>query len=526
MALAFVTYMNNHLPPFRCADDLPEDVSERINLLYEKERQLLDLEAQMHILCAERDKLRIELSRYLVSEEIGTNGSSIALYARTGPVILRCPDEVLEMVFSLYLHPCHTHIRTLLLVCKRFNHIIENSAKFWSRIQILDARYLFNRIAEPSSELYISTCMKRSQDLPINVELHFYEFPHSEATYLSTVASSFTNIIGHEDAFSEMIYQLHDGWWDSDPTSYMKEADNALRILTGPEDVYLQRWNTLSITLPEDDTMANYVWGKLDAATSNLTTVKIYGYPENWINEAEDSDTYFPKLSSAKRLRLPLGRSLFDFKVSPDILQHLEMEISTVINVLQEISAFHALETLRLHVTEIGLPNSPKFAIHLPSLKELGLSGYYRFITHLDFDFPNLKLLSLNGDVSHHVVPQISPHHLRWMAPSFKNHTMEGFPLNSLLLTYPMIQTLTIPAIFKQEAIMIIAKCEAEEGASQLTRLKLEYENGYIECLELSEALLALREVHAQPETQQTSIQSRFHPMASEFNEERDGDLY
>lgn len=389
-------------PQYPCADEFPQDLRKRVNLLHAKERKLADLEAQLRILREECDDIRLEISRYLVQTDLNTGNGP--LYTRKGAPLSRCPDEILTNIFSFYLIDRHISIRRLLLVCKRWNRLIMRSPRMWARIQILNIDpFIEWPSEEPLARRYITACMNRSNNLSMDIRLNLSGLNLNAREYRRELARCSTLGFGEyalefeideTDEIDEEVLcdYVHSALHDLTSACHCLDRNPSDNSSSGEHcGSFIHRWSTLSITLPYQTITTNYIWECISDVTSRLTTISITGYTGNWVEELEDYNTRLPDFPAVKTLILPLGRSLLDFRVSSTSLRHLSIHFYRDLTTLRELSHFERLEGLKLCGIHKVRWLEPRFAIILPSLKKLALSGHYEVLNHLDLRLPGLS---------------------------------------------------------------------------------------------------------------------------------------
>jgi hypothetical protein len=171
----------------RVGSEYRADVAESVQLLiqqfYQEENRIAHLEAGLHQLRGKHEDLRQELAPYRITASSTTPTLHVGHpvdqkhNGRSVPPIHRCPDEVLYLIFEQCVTPSYYHrfIRRLLLVCKRWYDIVINRAKLWAQVEIVSWD-LFD-FSIPNSQLpYISTCMVRSKDVPMEATVDLSDF--------------------------------------------------------------------------------------------------------------------------------------------------------------------------------------------------------------------------------------------------------------------------------------------------------------------------------------------------------------
>jgi hypothetical protein len=181
---------------------LPDDIKEKIRLFRKQEKLKSHLAAQLEEAQRAHAQLERELapySDYLMLEEqkITRNVDRIVHSTQGGP-IFHCPEEVLLEIFQYYLIDYHPNIRILLRVCKDWNRIVMHRPTLWIRIQTpdkLEHGQDFDDLVTP----YVRACLKRSQNLPLDIELNLERLPSFAKYAISYLYESLADIVDKKD---------------------------------------------------------------------------------------------------------------------------------------------------------------------------------------------------------------------------------------------------------------------------------------------------------------------------------------
>lgn len=302
---------------FYCLDkystDVPEVISKKIALFYEQDSkianmksQLNDLRARLENLEKEHRWLRKELKPYSIPPEkpsnnlkFGTNQVNTVLH------IDRLPHDILYMVFKIYLEYDHHDIWKLASVSRGWNRFIMDCPGLWAQIQITTdtdhpIQYSFQH---PLS--YISACLERSQDLPLDISLRFDGFPTPDDSIQTTLTDTDGAVIDTSDI--ENLVDPSWGWdLDFDSPSYCWLFNRFFDRLVGINGQRMTRWSRLYIDVGYDRPLSASILKRLRGPLPNLKHLNMQGFPRT--GDDEHDTTFFSQgltdLSAVTSLKL------------------------------------------------------------------------------------------------------------------------------------------------------------------------------------------------------------------------------
>jgi hypothetical protein len=452
-------------------------MEEQIGALHEQAMEILALETRLATLRQKYNRLREELSPYTMQMDLITFPSTIAT------PILRCPEDILYMIFHLYLAQGHQQIRTLLLVCKGWNQFVMNTPKLWARLHIVDAYDLFTLRTRRSKKPYISACMERSCNLKLDVILDLENFPNQFTLAQQEITACALDVLPKfQHQHFRRLFDNETSYFIAE--NYTIQMEKALEHLLGPQGKHLERWGMLNLTLPSTlvDNIRERIWRSLVNVTPNLVAFEIRNAPESWDRVSMGLlGPHFLDLSAAKKVTLHMAKPISYFHFSPAMLERLTIMFEDLsdLNDLNHLTKLRELHLCgRVDFTPLQMES---LSITLPRLQRLVLSGYYKSLALVKFELPKLEVLTLRFNGALPPLPEVSP-----MQIDFYCHAISGPEdisqnningIDILLYSYPAIRTLTIRKTLQAAALDVIATRKAMKKLPNLTRLIIK-ENG------------------------------------------------
>lgn len=487
----------------RYQQDLPRPIQRKISLFSKQEKLMADLRAQLETLEREHGQLELELVPYLLNSLSIQPSSAPKARISNAIAVHRLPEEILCMVFEYYLNSHHNRIRRLLLVCKRWHHLVMNSPKLWTRINLQHPERLLETYSQLSDRQYITACVERSQGLSLDVTLDFGSFPTASKWLQGKIQSCILASIDPDDRYCEFVTYTKNAIFFESP-KYEAEVDTALQHISGKDNEHMKRWSALHISFNKSSTEEGPEFGwmlfrRLTGHTPNLKTLQIEGlleYPFP-ISHPEWLSQILPDLSSITQL--DFTQSSFGFlKLPPGTLQHLRFYYHSL-NSLHDIqwSLFSSLHTLimnyrrRENVTESN-QDDPPFTICLPSLHKLQLGWISPSISigRVTFDCPLLEEVVMNNWTHPGNLPVLSPHRVRWVIDrDFDMYFARPGKLTTILdtavMSFASARHWSFSENLKPIVLSAIPHYLKEQKLSFASGIDIEHYNGDIERVDL-----------------------------------------
>jgi hypothetical protein len=312
--------------------------------------------------------------------------------------------------------------------------------------------------------------------------------------YIAKSLAQHAIAITHEDEHDVIIAQIRDQNWYFFSTWFDSQFERVIEHLIGTDGEHIKRWRTITLRLPDDIDMAIRVWNILARGLKAVENVFLEGFPP------ASPDIFIPDFGTVKNFHLAAGDPEMPpftrFGLSPSTLKHLKIEVKTRIIDLAELSHFQQLRTLYLCTyldNEGNLSESLDFSISLPHLETLTLSGNYRVLALLSFDFPSLDLLTVIWRPDS-PLPAIHPRHIRVSTPSIIQFIKGRLVIRDCISDCirncippsNALESITIDHIserddIKDEVKEVVAQSKLEGMAPSLTQIIVEYRNGEVE---------------------------------------------
>lgn len=326
------------------------------------------------------------------------------------------PTEILLQIFQWYLNHNHSHIRRLMLVCRRWNEIIIDSQTLWGKLVISIEKY-----ESPSTTRqrmpYIKACLQRSGDKPLDITMDF-----EGAAYIDNFGiGALEKLIGDQflDAnysdylANEQMKRRLNFWagrinWKSCPLNYGMKAQYMLllRLVIGAQGEHMLRWKYFSCRVPssEDSNLpAKDVWLLFSHPTPILESLSLCGFRDSQEYEpALRGVTIFPRLPKLRRLDI-LGMSL-EFSrllVVPRLIETMDIDQFKDVRSYWKLFTLTELVTLKICYNDnVRIPYVSFFPCRstLPRLKLFEVVGEAKVFPLFElFHLPALETLILRG---------------------------------------------------------------------------------------------------------------------------------
>ncbi|KAG8784929.1 hypothetical protein FRC16_002087 [Serendipita sp. 398] len=340
-----------------------------------------DLEQQLSTARTTYNALKNELTPYL-------NDSSVI---KPGPITC-IPRELLVEMFKLYLGAAgHQCIRTLLLICRQWHHLVADTPSLWTTIHVKPPSLSVNcQTPYPYSQLllYVKTCLQRCGTLPLDVLVDFGHHQHSAKEFAKfRVRLAVKPLVDTMcDTTSEWCKKLVSAPISGSHSVKLEyqQLRNALRLLIGPDGCHRSRWKTLKFFCLDWEDQHQALAEMLGEALPNLVSL-----------EADTKIEQFNEIPSLRVLKYPnSGMRAFDGLSS----QNIEcLGIGSLgpshFQLLGALCSLRELSYTPLCVRECSFPNSTNI-LKLPLLRRLILRSHVHTCT-VQFDLPCLESLTL-----------------------------------------------------------------------------------------------------------------------------------
>ncbi|KAG9051928.1 hypothetical protein FS842_010812 [Serendipita sp. 407] len=356
-------------------DDLHPSVETKISELARHRALVHDLEQKLSVAREVCGALEIELSPYLEFPSV-IKSCRISLL----------PSELLVEIFTLYLKSVgHPFIRRLILVCRRWHHLVVRTASLWTTIH---AKPIYPSVQHPNPyselRLYIKACLQRSETLPLDINIKFtwhVDSPDDLAalqiraiaeplidTSHRETAEWFRRIRGEQTSASQAVKREH---------QYLLDA---IRLLVSHQS----RWRTLRFSAPGWKSAHRIPREILAEASPNLV-----------LFHTDTKLSVFGEMPSLKALKVHLFDNLVEEIFNKDGIERLDVKYlaSTGFKMLANWASLRELRCTYQCRGSYSRGNSRE-VIRLPVLRNLTLYGY-NHPCHNDFDLPSLVHMTL-----------------------------------------------------------------------------------------------------------------------------------
>ncbi|KAG8831508.1 hypothetical protein FRC18_006431 [Serendipita sp. 400] len=417
-------------------------------------QQITHLAGQLFFHIQEYHKIKECLKNRCDTSSGPTPGpNDMRMMARRAPPIYRCPNEVLACIFEAISEDGSHLMQPLLLVNKRFHHVVMDYPRLWTKIFLCinDSLEEVNQLSEP----YIKTCLLRSMDVPLDIRLDYHSIGDADAFLWTNMRDSLIQCLGGKEKADEFVSSI-DIFGLGCPL-YEQRLDHALNLislLTDPdqEKVSTQRWGSLVVSLPRSNIFAGIrIWETITKmGTPKLHTLVIYGddgYADFSFQDVEGWDDWgsppevFPDLSTVVHLSIKDVTAAL-VPVNLTLLKSLDIQLNLNHKVLSHCKFIQELT--------IGCTEYPRISpdhatvIQLPLLTSLTLIGKLALLELFTFQLPRLDKLCLSRPTDLYV-PSIKAPHVQLISdPTTVKSVIEETDYLALLATFSAIISLEI----------------------------------------------------------------------------------
>jgi hypothetical protein len=330
-----------------------------------------------------------------VQHDLETFALSIIPIVPIAP-IHQVSDDILLYIFFEYLNTGYVQscLVSLTSVCRRWHTIVTRNPQLWNRIQLIP----WQTIERTRNQLkYIDIAMKRTRQLPLDVEIIFAQEQHP-LEYTNHVVTHFAR-----------GYFPHVAFLDWEALSYPRTSPfvhqfdhlylELIKKLVETREGNMRRWRSAHITLPFES--YKNLWSLFTGETPNLVTLRVECPLGQFHSFSPQKMKSFPQLPSLQELHIPRNVHLSSFNTNSMSINHLTIyEVDGWLN-LRQLHLFSALRSLQYHGRHSISPPEPTIdvdtRIYLPHLQSLTLHMVVPPSLLLYFDVPLLSELSLSG---------------------------------------------------------------------------------------------------------------------------------
>lgn len=465
--------------PVVCRDNLKDATRQQIYRLLAQRKQVAELEAQLKALRKDTTHLEEELVPYkthimMMEKARRELDSQSEVHDGDLAPIHRCPDEVLQTIFELYLISSHDKIRCLLLVCVRWYEVIMDSPKLWARIHISCPISLFTHPKAQSKLGYIRACVERSRNVPLILDLDFLSFP-SCSEYIKLAMRESAKAITDEGEHASICSRVGGLIWNYQSPLYVAKVDMIVDNLVGIQRTNLNRWSSLTLKLPTNRDLAWNIWKRFGGSFPSLEHLEITNIPEQ--PQEEQPQLFTPDFSNVRRLSISRTTySLQHLSLSSTNLISLEITLHYTLSILLELSQFTMLRELGLRGTsesgQLSLPSPITLA--LPNLEILELGGCYQDLCSVNLEFPALKRLILDPSVKFLPLPRLSPQFIHWNCVSWLSKDLRS-DISTLISTSPYVEKVVVNLLWNQVRVEATSCHCREDGELPFKHLTVIY---------------------------------------------------
>jgi hypothetical protein len=320
----------------------------------------------------------------------------------------KCPVEILVEIFQIYLTPRHRHIRTLLLVCKKWYELVMKVPSLWGRIDLyFSGPPSFD---EPFDLIpYIRACKQRSKNISLDIDVDIRQIGnardyHGDVLHdliigkcTNCLFETLSNALDYSERASECpVFEER-----------MKELAKTMHVLVGDDSKDMARWSSFRILLPfyEKDIRAIApACTYFNGPTNSLRSIVIEGL-DDWIEVASGDDGFQQSpvpfdWSHVERLKTRVDINLIPIQWSS--IKHLDIFIDTESGFMN-MSKLTSLETLAIttyapHTFRLNPPKQGNVRHHFPYLRSMIITGDIPnvWFETFNFDVPSLKHFSMH----------------------------------------------------------------------------------------------------------------------------------
>jgi F-box-like len=448
----------------RYQDNIPDEIKQKIQLSVEQDASILDLEKQLQEMRVKQTDLLRELEPFrFLRIDIGQGSSYEQQVDGIEAFINRCPTEILIPIFQYSVAQKHTRIRSLLLICRRWYHIVMDSPTLWTNMQISQPRL-------NSHNAYIAACNERSRGLLMDLNLDFSYFPSYREYVMDQIQVFLKTICDPREDYPRIHYDTIE--WNFLPPEYSRQVQELLNCLSGPKGEEIRRWRSLIWKLPSSRGIAAFLFFHLRGAAPHLKTLKILGGPSQFHEKDVPIKQDF-HTSALRRLQATSAISISQFNACASSLRELDIVVQDKIHNLRSISSFPLLQVLKINCNPWNPITVQPFLISLPQLIELTLAGNVEMLCPLQLDFPILQKLDIINRKSFQKLPRLSPTHVNWEQDSNSWDVEIKQAIETILRMSSKISTLTVQVHHAKIAQKVVEQYQSEGHIPAFTHLRV-----------------------------------------------------
>jgi hypothetical protein len=373
-------------------ESLPNDIKEKIRLFHNQEELRNHLAKQLDEVQRAHAQLQRELAPYrdylmLKKQKITRNVGCVVRSTQGGP-ICHCPEEVLHEIFQCYLIGYHPNIRILLLVCKDWYRIVMDRATLWTRIQIPKIPQDDNRTINTVVTPYVQACLKRSQNLPLDIELNLERLRGIDNYAISYLYETLVDNPDYNHMQNDFYREL-----------YNMERPNVFNYsFLNLLNTNVERWQKFKIMVPSNDIdTCVALFREIDLPKAKLSSLEICGITDLRVPLSHLLRN-LPSIQGVQHLNAG-GISLAYFPDSDSLcsLQTLTTFPWGPTQIL-DISRCTSLQSLTLDISyTVAVPDVGKYHLHLPRLKSLSVKGPLQSLSEFTIECPVLEQLTMKS---------------------------------------------------------------------------------------------------------------------------------
>ncbi|KAG9056203.1 hypothetical protein FS842_011380 [Serendipita sp. 407] len=354
------------------------------------------------------------VSRQLSSLIRDYNTSLVSLARRYASISPKCalgpkvPDEVVNHVLEYIVEDGSHNIKPLLLVNKRFHAIIMSSPALWSKINItMDASL---KEANGLSLKYINTCLKRSEEALLDINLDF----SSVCGGYEYLCSFYEDPISDLPAHSLIFPEIQDAIGRLDENSRWMGQQDIIGKLIRTIMAHKHRWRSATVELPAPDTSLVVDFWVLFLGGRPSQVNRHGHFVGDIIHRAvQEVPSTFSTIENYT-IWGPAKRGMMSLRFGS--LRELAFEASWMdpnIHSLSSCTDLHAL-TISVQVPHVNPSRSP-LIISLPSLVQLTLKGNINGLSGIEFQVPRLtKLTLVSSYTAWQYLPRVRSRFVYW----------------------------------------------------------------------------------------------------------------
>lgn len=462
-------------PSRRYKRNVPDEISEKIDLFYTQEKLIFTLESQLNDLKAQHHTLEQDLRPYRIDTHSTSHNTVHTIPEQAGP-IHGLPDEILSQIFETYTDdPSETRcskLGILLLVCKRWHDLVMNSPLLWAHIEIDKDCEPFEFGGSPITA-YVEACISRSQGIPLDMDLALQNCDSS--AYIKAGLFDRAKAIVDENFHQEIHRQIYKNAWHYTSSRFVIQFGRFFDSLFGDDGQHLRQCHRLVIRLPVHEEIARTIWARMRSNMSNLTSLTLLDIPALWSTDDTLAQVNLPRVKylEAKGRYFTIAYPTKLFSISSTKLEHFSTTIDYSMTHLEDLSSFQGLRSLRLDCWRIATEedDAPTFSFHLPHLHELSINGHFTHLRKLHFDFPALNILRVYVGDEHQRLPALSPECIEWRLRRPVSLQTQTYLIQDFLLLSKKIRKIQIPKLQRGAVLEQVRQYRAKGAIPLLSRI-------------------------------------------------------